>query len=52
MLERRLTEVLEAKNVGLCGGRLTIPEITTLIFYGSDAESLFQVLERSTANQL
>jgi tetratricopeptide (TPR) repeat protein len=44
-LERRLTEVLEAKDLGCCAGRLTIPESTTLIFYGSNAESLFQALE-------
>ncbi|HSY91647.1 MAG TPA: tetratricopeptide repeat protein [Candidatus Binatus sp.] len=44
-LERRLTDVLETKNVGWCAGRLTIPESTTLIFYGSDAETLFHALE-------
>jgi tetratricopeptide (TPR) repeat protein len=44
-LERRLDEVLETKDVGWCAGRLTIPESTTLIFYGSDAETLFQALE-------
>jgi len=44
-LERRLAEILEGKDVGWCAGRLTIPESTTLIFYGSDAEILFQALE-------
>ena len=44
-LGKRLTEVLEAKNVGWYAGQLTIPESTTMIFYGSDAEALFQALE-------
>src|SRR5271157_2708657 len=50
-LERRLTEVLEAKNVGWCAGRLTIPESTTLIFYGSDAETLFRALEPTLTSE-
>ena len=50
-LERRLTEVLEGKDVGWCAGRLTIPESTTLIFYGSDAERLFQALEPALTSQ-
>jgi len=44
-LGRQLTEVLEAKNVGWLAGRAAIPESTTLIFYGPDAEALFQALE-------
>ena len=44
-LGKRLTEVLEATNVGWYAGQLTIPESTTMIFYGSDAEALFQTLE-------
>lgn len=44
-LERQLTELLKAGDVGWCAGRLTIPESTTLIFYGSDAETLFRTLE-------
>jgi len=50
-LERRLTEVLEAKNVGWCAGRLAIPESTTLIFYGSDAETLFRALEPTLTSE-
>lgn len=50
-LERRLTEVLEAKNVGWCAGRFTIPESTTLIFYGPDAERLFQALEPTLTSE-
>ena len=44
-LGRRLTELLETENVGWYAGSLTIPESTTMIFYGSDAEKLFQSLE-------
>jgi hypothetical protein len=50
-LERRLKEVLEAKNVGWCGGRLTLPESTTMIFYGSDAETLFHALEPTLTSE-
>ena len=51
-LERQLTDVLEANNVGWCAGRLAMPESTTLIFYGSDAEALFQALEPTLASTL
>jgi len=44
-LQRELTELLNAEDVGWCAGRLAIPESTTLIFYGSDAEILFRTLE-------
>jgi tetratricopeptide (TPR) repeat protein len=50
-LERRLTEVLETKDVGWCAGRLTIPESSTLIFYGPDAERLFQLLEPTITSE-
>lgn len=50
-LERRLAEVLEGKDVGWCAGLLTIPESTTLIFYGSDAEILFQALEPAVTSE-
>ncbi len=50
-LERRLKEVLEAKNEGWCAGRLTLPENTTMIFYGSDAETLFHVLEPTLTSE-
>jgi hypothetical protein len=50
-LGRRLSEVIEAKNIGWYGGRLTIPESATLIFYGSDAETLFQALEPTLTSE-
>lgn len=44
-LGKRLTEVLEPCNVGWYAGQLAIPESTTMIFYGPDAETLFRALE-------
>ena len=44
-LAHRLAALIEANGIGFYGGSATIPESTTLIFYGSEAESLFQVLE-------
>jgi tetratricopeptide (TPR) repeat protein len=41
----KLMEALEGRGVGFCGGRVTIPESTTLMFYGEDAELLFHALE-------
>jgi hypothetical protein len=50
-LGKRLTEVLEVKNVGWYAGQLTIPESTTMIFYGSDAEALFHELEPTLTSE-
>jgi tetratricopeptide (TPR) repeat protein len=44
-LGKRLKKVLEANNLGWYAGQLTIPESTTMILYGSDAEILFQAIE-------
>jgi tetratricopeptide (TPR) repeat protein len=44
-LRRRLTEILEANDLGWYAGQLTIPECTTMILYSSDAEMLFQAIE-------
>jgi tetratricopeptide (TPR) repeat protein len=44
-LGRRLKEVLEANNLGWYAGQLTVPESTTMILYGPDAEILFQAIE-------
>jgi tetratricopeptide (TPR) repeat protein len=40
-----LADVVKSHNVGVCGGTATIPESTTLMFYGEDAEALFLVLQ-------
>ena len=44
-LERRLSDALDEQGTGYPGGRVIIPETTTLIFYGDDAEALFQTVE-------
>jgi tetratricopeptide (TPR) repeat protein len=44
-LGRRLKEVLEGNNLGWYAGQLTIPESTTMILYGPDAEILFRAIE-------
>jgi hypothetical protein len=44
-LGKRLKEVLEANNSGWYAGQLTIPECTTMILYGSDADTLSQAIE-------
>ena len=51
-LGKRLTEVLEASNVGWYAGQLAIPESTTMIFYGPDAETLFRALEPTLTSEL
>lgn len=50
-LGRRLEEVLDAKDIGWYAGHLTMPENTTMIFYGADAESLFRVLEPTLTSE-
>ncbi len=50
-LGRRLKEVLQANNLGWYAGQLTIPESTTMILYGSDAETLFQAIEPTLRNE-
>jgi len=41
----RLSEVIETQQVGHIGGEVIIPENTTLIFYGPDAEALYRAME-------
>lgn len=44
-LARRLSDALQGQNAGELAGLVVIPESTTLMFYGPDAEELFKVLE-------
>jgi tetratricopeptide (TPR) repeat protein len=44
-LGRRTGEDLEVRNIGCYAGRIATAESTTLLFYGPDAEVLFQALE-------
>lgn len=40
-----LSDAAKIRNAGFCAGSVTLPESTTLMFYGDDAEALFQVME-------
>jgi tetratricopeptide (TPR) repeat protein len=44
-LSRQLSDAIETQNLGSYGGHVAIPESTTLIFHGADAEAMFRVLE-------
>jgi hypothetical protein len=44
-LLHQLSDVLEQQANGFYGGRVTIPETTTLMFYGDDAEEMFRAME-------
>lgn len=44
-LERELSDVMEAEGAGYCAGRITIPETTTFLLYGTDAEAMFQKVQ-------
>jgi tetratricopeptide (TPR) repeat protein len=50
-LARLLSEVLEGQDVGFYAGNVVIPENTTLMFYGPDAEALFRALEPHLVGQ-
>jgi len=40
-----LGDAAKTNNAGFCAGAVTIPESTTLILYGEDAEALFRAIE-------
>jgi hypothetical protein len=40
-LQRRIHDLLEEQGCGFYGGRVTIPETTTLMFYGDNADAMF-----------
>lgn len=44
-LAQQLSDAIETHNVGLYSGSVVIPESTTLMFHGADAEAIFGVLE-------
>jgi len=50
-LARHLSDAIKTQNLGSYGGRFAIAESTTLIFYGADAEAIFQVLEPSLTGE-
>ena len=50
-LGHRLGAAVREEGVGTYASRVTIPESTTLIFYGEDAEKLYGVLEPGLRNE-
>jgi hypothetical protein len=40
-----LSPALQDDAAGYYGGRVVIPETTTLMFYGADAEAMFRIAE-------
>jgi len=50
-LAAELAAAAKALNAGFCAGTVTIPESTTLMFYGEDAELLYRSIESILANE-
>jgi tetratricopeptide (TPR) repeat protein len=46
-----LSDAAKVRNAGFCAGSVTIPESTTLMFYGEDAEALYRALELVLASE-
>jgi tetratricopeptide (TPR) repeat protein len=46
IVAEQLAAILESQDAGRYGGRAVIPESTTLMFYGEDAEGMFKVMEQ------
>jgi tetratricopeptide (TPR) repeat protein len=44
-LQQRLAEVLKDAGTGYYGGKVVIPEATTLMYYGADAEAVFDTVQ-------
>jgi hypothetical protein len=45
LLAEKLSKQVQARDAGYYSGWVAIPETTTLVFYGPDAEVLFKVIE-------
>ena len=50
-LAAELAGAAKTVNAGFCAGTVTIPESTTLMFYGEDAKSLYGAMEPILANE-
>jgi len=50
-LAAELAAAAKAANAGFCAGTVTIPESTTLMFYGEDAERLYRSLQPILAGE-
>jgi tetratricopeptide (TPR) repeat protein len=47
----QLADAAKLRNAGFCAGSVTIPESTTLMFYGEDAEALYHAMELILVNE-
>lgn len=52
VIAEQLAEILAEREAGFYGGRVVIPESTTLWFYGADAEAIFQAMEEFLKDHL
>jgi len=52
VIAEQLAEILAEQGSGFYGGRVVIPESTTLWFYGADAEAIFQAMEEFLKDHL
>jgi tetratricopeptide (TPR) repeat protein len=46
-----LADAAKLRNAGFCAGSVTIPESTTLMFYGEDAGALYRAMELILVNE-
>ncbi len=46
-----LADAAKSRNAGFCAGSVTIPESTTLMFYGKDAAELYGAMEPILASE-
>jgi tetratricopeptide (TPR) repeat protein len=46
-----LSDAVKQRNAGFCAGSVTIPESTTLMFYGEDAEALYRAMEPTLVSE-
>jgi tetratricopeptide (TPR) repeat protein len=47
----QLADAARSRNAGFCAGTVTIPESTTLMFYGDSADALYRSMELILANE-
>lgn len=52
VIAEQISGILEERDAGFYGGRVVIPESTTLWFYGADGEAIFQAIEQFMKDHL
>jgi len=48
----QIAKILQSKELGTYGGRVVIPESTTLLFHGQDGDAMFAAMEQFLADHL